>query len=41
MRAKGNYQGPVGIEVLSKEIRPWPLEKIAKIAYESTAAQFV
>ncbi len=40
LRAKSAYQGPIGIEVLSKEIRPWPLEKIAKIAYESTAAQF-
>jgi sugar phosphate isomerase/epimerase len=40
MMASSHYKGPVGIEVLSKEIRSWPLEKIAKIAFESTAAQF-
>lgn len=38
--AGSSYRGPVGIEVLSKELRTWPLEKAAKIAYESTAAQF-
>ena len=40
LRAKSVYQGPIGIEVLAKEIRPWPLDRIARIAYESTAAQF-
>ncbi len=35
-----HYQGPVGIEVLSKDLRPWPLEKAARTAYETTAAQF-
>ena len=34
------YRGPVGIEVLSKELRSWPLERAARIAYETTAAQF-
>jgi len=34
------YGGPVGIEVLSKELRTWPLEKAARTAFETTAAQF-
>lgn len=34
------YRGPVGIEVLSKELRTWPLEKTAKTAFDSTRAQF-
>ena len=34
------YRGPVGIEVLSKELRSWPLERAARTAYETTAAQF-
>ena len=38
---KSPYKGPVGIEVLSKELRPIPLEKAAKLAYDTTAAQFV
>ncbi len=38
---KSSYKGPVGIEVLSKELRPIPLEKAAKLAYDTTAAQFV
>ena len=37
---KSPYKGPVGIEVLSKELRPIPLEKAAKLAYDTTAAQF-
>ena len=40
MMAGSHYQGPVGIEVLSKDIRSWPLEKIATTAYKTTAAQF-
>ena len=36
-----HYRGPVGIEVLSKEIRSWPLARIAKAAYDTTAAQFL
>jgi sugar phosphate isomerase/epimerase len=36
----GSYSGPVGIEVLSKELRTWPLEKAVHTAYETTAAQF-
>ena len=35
-----SYQGPVGIEVLSRELRTWPLQKAARTAYETTAAQF-
>jgi len=35
-----SYNGPVGIEVLSKELRTWPLERAARTAYETTAAQF-
>jgi len=37
---KSHYDGPVGIELLSKELRAWPLEKVARVAYETTAAQF-
>ena len=37
---KSGYGGPVGIEVLSKELRTWPLEKAVRTAYETTAAQF-
>jgi sugar phosphate isomerase/epimerase len=37
---KSHYRGPVGIEVLSKELRPLPLEQAARLAYETTAAQF-
>ncbi len=37
---QSHYAGPVGIEVLSKDLRPWPLEKAARTAYETTAAQF-
>lgn len=34
------YRGPVGIEVLSQELRSWPLEKLATTAFETTRAQF-
>jgi sugar phosphate isomerase/epimerase len=34
------YRGPVGIEVLSQEMRSWPLEKAATLAFNSTRAQF-
>jgi sugar phosphate isomerase/epimerase len=34
------YRGPVGIEVLSKELRSWPLEKTATTAFNTTRAQF-
>jgi len=37
---KSGYAGPVGIEVLSKELRTWPLEQAVRTAYETTAAQF-
>lgn len=35
------YRGPVGIEVLSKELRSWPLEQAATTAFNTTRAQFV
>jgi sugar phosphate isomerase/epimerase len=35
-----NYSGPVGIEVLNKELRSWPLEKTAVTAFNTTLAQF-
>jgi len=34
------YRGPVGIEVLSKDLRSWPLEETATTAYRTTLAQF-
>jgi sugar phosphate isomerase/epimerase len=34
------YRGPVGIEVLSQELRSWPLEKTATSAFNTTIAQF-
>ncbi|HEY4214235.1 MAG TPA: sugar phosphate isomerase/epimerase [Steroidobacteraceae bacterium] len=38
--ADSNYDGPVGIEVLSKELRSWPLERAATEAFRTTRAQF-
>ena len=32
------YRGPVGIEVLSQELRSWPLEKAATVAFNTTRA---
>ncbi len=34
------YRGPIGIEVLRKEIRDWPLDRIVNHAWETTIAQF-
>jgi len=34
------YRGPVGVEVLSKEIRSWPLQRIVSTAWETTSKQF-
>ena len=34
------YAGPYGIEVLSKDLRQWPLHKLTKKAFETTIAQF-
>lgn len=34
------YRGPVGIEVLSKELRTWPLDKAVTTAFDTTIAQF-
>lgn len=34
------YRGPVGIEVLSKEIRSWPLERVVSRAWSTTMKQF-
>jgi sugar phosphate isomerase/epimerase len=40
LMAGSHYRGPVGIEVLSKDLRSWPLEKTATTAFKSTMAQF-
>jgi sugar phosphate isomerase/epimerase len=37
---QSGYRGPVGIEVLSKELRSWPLEAVTTTAYRTTLAQF-
>jgi sugar phosphate isomerase/epimerase len=37
---QSGYRGPVGIEVLSKELRSWPLETVVMTAYRTTLAQF-
>ena len=34
------YRGPWGVEVLSEELRTWPLERLAARAFETTLAQF-
>jgi len=34
------YRGPWGIEVLSEELRKWPLERLTTQAFETTMAQF-
>jgi sugar phosphate isomerase/epimerase len=34
------YHGPWGIEVLSEELRKWPLERLTIQAFETTMAQF-
>lgn len=34
------YEGPWGIEVLSEELRQWPLEKLATRSFNTTIAQF-
>ena len=34
------YRGPWGIEVLSEELRKWPLERLTTRAFETTLAQF-
>jgi sugar phosphate isomerase/epimerase len=37
---KAGYSGPYGVEVLSQDIRPWPLEKVTATASTTTLAQF-
>jgi sugar phosphate isomerase/epimerase len=37
--AASNYTGPVGVEVLSQELRSWPLEKTAVTAFNTAIAQ--
>ena len=37
---KAGYAGPYGVEVLSQDIRPWPLDKVTSIASTTTLAQF-
>jgi sugar phosphate isomerase/epimerase len=34
------YRGPWGIEVLSEELRRWPLERLTSRAFQTTMAQF-
>ncbi|HXY14173.1 MAG TPA: sugar phosphate isomerase/epimerase [Terriglobales bacterium] len=34
------YRGPWGIEVLSEELRKWPLERLTTQAFKTTIAQF-
>ena len=34
------YRGPWGIEVLNKEMREWPLDKLVERSYSTTIAQF-
>ena len=34
------YEGPWGIEVLSEELRKWPLERLTTRAFQTTMAQF-
>jgi sugar phosphate isomerase/epimerase len=34
------YDGPWGIEVLSKELREWPLERLTTETFRTTMAQF-
>src|SRR5215469_11942747 len=34
------YEGPWGIEVLSEELRKWPLESLTTRAFQATIAQF-
>jgi sugar phosphate isomerase/epimerase len=34
------YRGPWGVEVLSEELRKWPLERLTTRAFETTLAQF-
>jgi sugar phosphate isomerase/epimerase len=34
------YRGPWGIEVLSEDVRNWPLEKVTTHAYQTTMRQF-
>lgn len=37
---KAGYAGPWGIEVLNQEARSWPLDKLARHAFQTTIAQF-
>jgi len=37
---QSGYEGPWGIEVLSEELRQWPLEKLATRSFDTTIAQF-
>lgn len=37
---KAGYDGPWGIEVLNQEARSWPLDRLARHAFQTTMAQF-
>jgi sugar phosphate isomerase/epimerase len=36
---KSQYKGPVGVEVCSQELRSWPLDEAARVAYATAMAQ--
>jgi sugar phosphate isomerase/epimerase len=38
--SKPGYRGPIGIEVLNKELRKRPLDELATRSFNTTAAQF-
>ena len=37
---EAGYEGPWGVEVLSEELRKWPLERLTTEAFRTTMAQF-
>ncbi len=37
---EAGYRGPWGVEVLSEELRKWPLERLTTRAFKTTLAQF-
>ena len=37
---EAGYEGPWGVEVLSEELRKWPLERLTAEAFRTTMAQF-
>jgi len=37
---KAGYRGPIGVEVLNKELRRLPLDEMVTRSYNTTMAQF-